>query len=261
MLFCCDIGNTNITFGVFDGDTMVFDSKIASSYEESVDEYAIIFSGVFAMYQVALSSIDGAVISSVVRPLNSTISRAVEKLVQIKPLLVGPGVKTGLNIKTDIPSQLGADIVANAVAAASLASSPMVVLDFGTATTLTAINEHGELSGVLIYPGVRSSLDALSAHAAELPRISLDKPKAVLGKNTIDSMVSGIVYGNASMIDGLLARIAEEWGTKELTVIATGGLADIILPYCRGGHKIQVEPNLTLLGLKKIYDFSFRHKT
>lgn len=261
MLFCCDIGNTNITFGVFDGDSMVFDSKIASSYEKSVDEYAIILSGIFAMYHVDLSLIDGAVISSVVRPLNLIISSAVEKLIQIKPLFVGPGVKTGLNIKTDIPSQLGADIVANAVAAISLKTCPMVVLDFGTATTLTAINEHGELSGVLIYPGVRSSLDALSSHAAELPRISLDKPKVLLGKNTIDSMVSGIIYGNASMIDGLLERIADEWGTKELTVIATGGLADMILPYCRGGHKIHVETNLTIFGLKKIYDVNIRHKT
>lgn len=261
MLFACDIGNTNISFGVFDGDTMVFDSKIATSYEKSVDEYAILVSGVFAMYHVALSAIDGAIISSVVRPLNSTLSHAVEKITLIKPLLVGPGVKSGLNIKTDIPSQMGADIVANAVAATSLEKCPMVILDLGTATTLTAINGLGELCGVLIYPGVRSSLDALSAQAAELPRISLDKPRVLLGKNTIDSMVSGSVYGNASMIDGLLDRIAEEWGTKELTVIATGGLADVILPYCRCGHKIHVEPNLTLLGLKKIYDVNYRHKT
>lgn len=261
MLFACDIGNTNISFGVFDGDTMVFNSKIATSYDKSIDEYAILISGVFAMYHVALSSVNGAIISSVVRPLNSTISLAVEKLVQIKPLLVGPGVKNGLNIKTEIPSQLGADIVANAVAATSLDTCPMVVLDFGTATTLTGMNEHGELCGVLICPGVRSSLDALSAHAAELPRISLDKPRVLLGKNTNDSMLSGIVYGNASMVDGLLDRIAEEWGAKELTVIATGGLADIILPYCRGGHKIHFEPNLTLLGLKKVYDVNNRHKT
>jgi len=260
MLFACDIGNTNISFGVFDGDNMLFNSKIATSYEKSIDEYAILISGVFAMYQVALSSVDGAIISSVVRPLNSTISLAVEKMVHIKPLLVGPGVKNGLNIKTEIPSQLGADIVANAVAATFIETCPMVVLDFGTATTFTAINENGELCGVMIYPGVRSSLDALSAHAAELPRISLDKPRVLLGKNTNDSMLSGIVYGNASMVDGLLDRIAEEWGTKELTVIATGGLADIILPYSRSGHKIHVEPNLTLLGLKKVYDVNNRHK-
>lgn len=180
---------------------------------------------------------------------------------QVKPLLVGPGVKTGLNIKTDIPSQMGADIVANAVAATSLEKCPMVILDFGTATTLTAINENGELCGVLIYPGVRSSLNALSSQAAELPGISLDSPKALLGKNTIDSMVSGIIYGNASMIDGLLDRIAEEWTAKELTVIAAGGLADRIISYCKSGHKIQFVPNLTLLGLKKIYHLSYRHKT
>jgi len=261
MLFCCDIGNTDISFGVFDGDAMVFDSKIAASYEKSVDEYAILISGVFAMYHVALSAIDGAIISSVVRPLTSTMSRAIEKLMQVKSLLVGPGVKTGLNIKTDIPSQMGADIVANAVAATSLAAGPLVFIDLGTATTLTAINDNGELCGVLITPGVRSSLDALSAQAADLPCISLDSPRTLLGKNTIVSMVSGTVYGYASMIDGLLDRIANEWNTEKLTVIATGGLAEKILPYCRSRHHIQCEPDLTLLGLKKIYQLNARHKT
>jgi type III pantothenate kinase len=126
---------------------------------------------------------------------------------------------------------------------------------------LTGINQSGELCGVLICPGVRSSLDALSAHAAELPSIALDNPKILLGKNTIDSMVSGIIYGNASMIDGLLDRIAQEWNTPELTVIATGGLADKIIPYCRGIFRIHYEPNLTLLGLKIIYHLNVRHKT
>ncbi len=261
MLFACDIENTNIYFGVFDEDTMVFHSEIATSLEKSVDEYVILLNGVFALHQVAVTSIDGAIIASVVRPLNATLSQAVEKLMHVKPLQVGPGVKTGLNIKTDIPSQIGADIVANAVAAVSLASCPLVFIDLGTATTLTAINEQGELCGVLIYPGVLSSLNALSAQAAELPCIALDKPRTILGKNTIDSMVSGIIYGNASMIDGLLDRIAEEWQVKDLTVLATGGLADKIVPYCRSGHTVQVEPDLTLLGLKKIYQLNRRHKS
>lgn len=261
MLFACSIENAYILLGVFDGDRLLFDSKIAAFTEKNVDEYAILINGIFSMYQVALSSINGAIISSVVRPLNATMIQIIEKLMHIKPLLVGPGMKTGLNIKTDIPSQVGADIVANAVAAASLAKSPMVFIDFGTATTLTGINKNGELCGVLICPGVRSSLDALSAHAAELPSIALDDPKILLGKNTIDSMVGGIIYGNASMIDGLLDRIAEDWNTQELTVIATGGLADKIIPYCRSNCRIQYEPNLTLLGLKIIYHLNDRHKT
>jgi type III pantothenate kinase len=138
--------------------------------------------------------------------------------------------------------------------------SPMVILDLGTATTLTAINEKGELCGVLIIPGIRSSLNALSAQAAELPRISLEKPKAFLGKNTIDSMMSGIVYGNAAMMDGLLDRIKEEWKVNHLTVIATGGLADIILPYCRPGTVIHPEANLTLQGLRIIHRLNVNRK-
>lgn len=253
MLFACNIENTNIILGVFEGDTIVFDSKIATSSEKSADEYAILISSIFSMYQVALSSVKGVIIASVVRPLNATVCNALEKLMHVKPLLVGPGLKTGLNIKTDIPTQVGADIVSNAVAAISISKSPMVLLDFGTATTLTGINENGELSGVLIYPGILSSLDALSAVAAELPGISLDRPKNLLGKNTVDSMVSGIIYGTASMIDGLIDRISEEWKTKELAVIATGGLAEKIIEYSRYRNIIKYEPNLTLIGLKKIF--------
>jgi type III pantothenate kinase len=259
MLFTCNIENTSISLGVFDGDTLVFDSQIATRREKTIDEYAIVIGSVFNMYQVPLSVIDGAIISSVVRPLNTTLCLAVEKLMQVKPVLVGPGVKTGLNIKTDIPSQVGADIVANAVAAVSLVKSPLILLNFGTATTLTGINEKGELSGVMICPGVRSSIDALTSHAAELPAISLDNPKHLLGKNTVDSMVGGIIHGNAAMIDGLLDRIADEWQTKELSVIATGELANKIIPYCRCSFRIRYEPHLTLIGLRKIYNLNERH--
>jgi type III pantothenate kinase len=261
MLFACNIENTEILLGVFDGDRMVFNSQIAADCAKSADEYAVLISSIFSMYQVTLVSIDAAIIASVVRPLNTVLSQSVEKLMHVKPLLVGPGVKTGLNIKTDIPSQVGADIVANAVAAIALAKGPLVLLDLGMATTLTGINAGGELCGVLICPGVRSSLDALSAHAAELPSIALDNPKHLLGKNTLDSMVSGIIYGHASMIDGLLDRIAAEWNTEKLTVIATGGITELIVSYCRSRHRILYEPNLALLGLKKIYHLNGRPRT
>ena len=260
MLLTCNIENAGIFLGVFEGDSMIFDSQVATCREKSVDEYAILIRDIFAMYQVSPSSISGAIIASVVRPLTATLSLAIEKLVKVKPMLVGPGLKTGLNIKTDIPSQVGADIVANAVAANSLAACPMVVIDFGTATTLTGINEQGQLSGVLICPGVRSSLDALSAHTAELPAISLEEPRQLLGKNTIDSMVSGIVHGNAAMIDGLLDRIGGDWGSPAMTVIATGDIASLVIPYCKSTHPIRFEPNLTLQGLKIIYALNDRRK-
>lgn len=259
MLFTCNIENTSISLGVFDKDTLVFDSQIATRHEKTVDEYAILIGSVFNMYHVSPASIDGAIISSVVRPLNTTMCQAVEKLMLVKPVLVGPGVKTGLNIMTDMPSQVGADIVANAVAAVSLVKGPLVLLNFGTATTLTGINGKGELCGVMICPGVRSSIDALTTQAAELPAISLESPKFLLGKNTVDSMVGGIIHGNAAMIDGLLDRIADEWQTKELSVIATGELASKIIPYCRCSFRIQYEPHLTLLGLKKIFNLNSRH--
>ena len=230
MIFTCAIENTNLYLGVFSGDELIFTSHIATFCEKSADEYAILISSIFALHQVALPAVDGAVLSSVVRPLNATVSQAVEKLMQVKPLMVGPGLKTGLNIKTDIPSQVGADIVANAVAAISLVKSPLVFVDFGTATTMAGVNQNGELCGVIICPGVRSSLDALSAHAAELPSIALENPRYLLGKNTNDSMVSGIIYGQASMVDGLLDHIEEEWNNRELMVIATGGFASQIIP-------------------------------
>lgn len=260
MLLACDIGNTNISIGVFTDDDIVFHSKIATVYDKSADEYAILLKGILSMYGMAAADIDGAVLSSVVRPLNDKIIAAVVKLTRITPLMVGPGVKTGLNIKTDIPSQIGADIVANAVAAAAIADFPIIVVALGTATTLTGINSDGELCGVLICPGVSSSLKALSAHAAELPQVALEKPKGLFGKNTIDAMVSGIVFGNASMIEGLLDRFSAEWDELSLTVVVTGGHADSILPYINSDHKIMHEPNLTLFGLKKIYQLSRRHK-
>ena len=172
----------------------------------------------------------------------------------------GPGVRTGLDIRTDIASQLGADIVANAVAALSLAPAPLVFVDFGTATTLTGINAGGELCGVLICPGVRTSLDALSGAAAELPRIAVDGPKHLFGKNTVDSMTSGAVFGHAAMVDGLLDRVAAEWGLSELTVLATGSWADRIVPFCSGRHGIRFQPDLTLRGLRRIAEMNARAK-
>jgi type III pantothenate kinase len=258
VLLTCNIQNTVISFGVFDDETLVFCSQVTTCRDKSADEYAILINSLFAMNGLSLEVVDGAIIASVVRPLSGVISQAIEKLTAIKPQLIGPGMKTGLSIKTDIPSQVGADIVANAVAAVALARCPLVILDFSTATTLTGLNASGELCGVLIHPGVRSSLDALSAHAAELPSVALDNPRQLLGKNTIDSMVGGVIYGNAAMIDGLLDRIAQEWQTDAISVVATGDYAEAVIGHCRSRFAIQFIPNLAHYGLRRIYNLNSR---
>lgn len=261
MILAVSIENTFISFGVFHQEELVMDTKLTTNESRSVDEYAILLSGMLAMNKITARSIDGAIISSVVRPLNDTLRRAVEKLTGICPLLLGPGIKTGLSIKTDFPSQLGGDIVANAVACSVFARPPFVIVDFGTATTLTGIDHKGELCGVVICPGALSALNALSAQAAELPRVAVDKPRDLFGKNTNDSMTSGIVYGHAAMVDGLLDRIAEAWDTDDLKVIATGDLAEKILPYSKRNGKIVTEPHLTLTGLMRIYSLNSRNKS
>lgn len=264
MLLTCSIENAHVALGVFDGDRLVFEAQLATARGRTADEYAILLSGIFRLHQLPAQSVDSAILASVVRPLNTIIIRAIGQLTGVRPLLVGPGLRTGLNIKTEIPSQLGADIVANAVAALSLAPGPLVFVDFGTATTLTGINEKGELSGVLICPGLRTSLDALSATAAELPAIALENPRTLLGRNTVDSMTSGVIHGHAAMIDGLLERIGADWGLSGtgqlLTVIATGELAELVIPHCRGPHPIRPVPGLTLLGLKRIHQLNQRPK-
>lgn len=257
-VFVCAIENAMISLGVFYQDKLIFNASIAADFAKSADEYAITLSGLFALRGVSAAKIKNAIIASVVRPLNEPIIQAIEQLMLVNPLIVGPGVKTGLDIKTDIPSQVGADIVANAVGAQMKGKNPMVVLDFGTATTLAGINEAGALCGVLICPGIRSSLDALSSRAAELPSIALDKPKRLFGKNTNDSMVNGIILGHAAMVDGLLDRIDETWNNKTSTVIATGGYAQKILPFCHTRHTILYDSNLSLFGLKRILDLNDR---
>ena len=260
MLLTCNIGNTNIAFGLFDDDKKLFHAKIATVSVKTADEYAILLLGLLDMYHVRPDAIDGAIIASVVRPLNAVITEAIYKLTGVDSLQVGPGVKTGLNIKTEIPSQLGADIVANCVAAGMMADYPLVVLSMGTATTLTAMNERGELSGVMICPGLDESLQMLSARTAELPMVALDRPKSLLGKNTVDAMVSGVVHGHTAMIEGLLSRIKDSWQVDQITVVAGGAYADHVLALIDPACQIIHEPDLTILGLKKIYALSKRRR-
>lgn len=253
MLFVCDIGNSSIRTGVFNGDKLLFSSVFSSKDHRTTDDMAVLISGAFAMHGIDISNVDGAVIASVVRPNTSSVMAAIELLMGIKPLVVGPGVKSGLNIKTDIPSQLGADIVACAVGAQLMEPRPQVIAALGTAVTLAGINNQNELCGVIIAPGIGISMEALSEHAAELPRAGLDCPRCLLGQNTVDSMNSGIVYGYASMLDGLLDRIASEWGQDGVEVIATGAYAEIVIPHMVSRHRIRYDADLSLNGLKQIY--------
>lgn len=246
-----DIGNTNIVLGGFENDNLTFTARISTDTAKTEDEYAGVLLSTLSVYGVRKEDVRGSVISSVVPPLNSVIKKAVENIYGTYSLIVGPGVRTGINIHCDTPSSVGADIICACVAVQKLYGSPALVIDMGTATKMSVLSDKGAFVGVSIIPGVKIGLDALSEKTAQLPSVSLDAPSCVIGKNTADCMRSGVIFGNASMVDGMIDRINEEAGT-DLPVYATGGLAQVIIGYCR--HKITVDEHLVLKGLKIIYD-------
>ena len=250
MLFAIDIGNSNIKLGGFCGDELSFVASIATDCNATEDEYAIRILGALSLYSVNKESIDGAIISSVVPQLNHIISGSVEHIFGVKPLIVGPGVKTGIGILCDMPSSVGADLICASVAAHFLYGSPSLIIDMGTATKLTAVNGKGAFIGTSIAPGVMLGLNALSNGTAQLPKVSLEAPPSVIGKNTSDCMKSGIIFGNAAMLDGMIERVNDEFG-EDIFVLATGGYAATILPYCK--HKITYDEHLVLKGLNLIY--------
>jgi len=261
MVFAAGLNNSGIALAVFDTDgRLMFRSNISADGNRCEDEYLLQLKSIFSLYGVDPGKAEGAIISSVVPPLTNVFSSAAARLLGCRPMLVGPGIKTGLDIKIDHHSQLGSDLVANTVAASALYPKPFIIIDMGTATTFTMVNAKSELCGVIILPGVRIALDALSAKAAELPYISLDSPKALLGTNTVDAMNSGIIYGTASMLDGLIDRLTDEFNDTGLSVVVTGELANHIIPYCR--HKMTYAPNLLLEGLYMLYRRNQKkHKT
>ena len=254
MLFVANIGNTVIQIGVFQKDALVCTARLSSAGNRSSDEYAVTLKAILAMNGVEAGSVTGAVIASVVKPMNPVIGGAVEKLFGIKPLFMGPGVRTGLDIKIERPAELGADIAAACVGALALMKPPFAVVGLGDATTLTLIDRNSRLCGVLICPGAFAGIHGLSRLAAELPVISLEPPKGLLGKNTVDSMNNGAVYGTAAMVEGLVDRLRQDAGEEDLPVIATGTQCEIILPYCR--METRKEPLLVLWGLKKVYELN-----
>lgn len=250
MLLAIDIGNTNIVIGCIKDDEIIFKARIATDRTRTSDQYGVEIKNMLEAFGVSREDIDDCIIASVVPPVFNSVQTGVLKVIGKQPMVVGPGLKTGLNIHVDIPSQVGSDLIVAAVAALAEYPAPLVLIDLGTATTIEVIEPENVFIGGLIFPGVMVSLDSLSSHAAQLPGISLDKPKKVIGKNTLDCMRSGMMYGTAAMLDGLIDRIAEELG-HESTIIATGGLAQFVIPLCK--HEIILEKELLLKGLNIIY--------
>lgn len=251
MILTVDIGNTNIKIGAWDNDKLSFVTKMQSNSSCTSDEYAIKLLDAFRLSDCNPSQFDGAILSSVVPQISSIMTDAIQRVIQTSQVfLVGPGLKTGLNIKIDNPATLGSDMVCAGVSAINKYQPPCIIISLGTATALFAINQKGEFIGGSVAPGMVISLDALANRTAQLPHISMSQPGPVIGTNTIDSMKSGSIYGTASMIDGMLDRMAEEMGEIP-TFIACGGLAQIVSPYCK--HSILCDDNLVLDGLRIIY--------
>lgn len=251
MVLAIDIGNTNIVIGGFVGDELSFVARIATDATKTEDEYATKIKSVLLLHKVEIPSIKGAIISSVVPPLTSVMKKAINLVYGVNALLVGPGIKTGINIHCDSPSSVGADLICACVAAHHIYGSPSLIIDMGTATKMMVVDSTGTFIGVSIIPGVSISLKALASGTAQLPQISLEAPKSVLGKNTIDCMRSGVVFGNASLIDGMIDRFNDEMG-QELKVYATGGLSSSIIPHCK--HDITLDEHLVLKGLNVMYN-------
>ncbi|MBQ7416445.1 MAG: type III pantothenate kinase [Oscillospiraceae bacterium] len=250
MLLAIDIGNTNILIGGLKDGNIVFKARIATDRTRTSDQYGVEIKNMIEAFGAKLSDISDCIISSVVPPVFNSVCTGVIKIIGKQPMVVGPGLKTGLNIHVDVPSQVGSDRIVIAVAALAEYKTPLILIDMGTATTIEVVEPENVYLGGVIFPGVKVSLDALTSRAAQLPGISLDKPRNVIGKNTIDCMRSGTMYGNAAMIDGIVDRIEEELGHKS-TLIATGGLAQFITPLCK--RKIIVEKDLLLKGLYILY--------
>lgn len=250
MILAIDIGNTNIVIGCIDKKKTYFIERLSTVRTKTELEYAVDIKTVLDIYHIDKKEIEGGIISSVVPQITNIAKLAAEKIIKKEVLVLGPGLRTGLNILMDQPSSLGADLVADAVAGISEYPVPLIIVDMGTATTVSVIDEHKNYIGGMILPGMRVALDALTSRASQLSGISLDVPKKVIGKNTIDCMRSGVLYSNAGALDGIIERMEEELGQKA-TVIATGGLAKKIVPLCR--KRILLDEDLLLKGLLVIY--------
>jgi type III pantothenate kinase len=251
MLLAIDVGNTNTVFGVFDGSALQHHWRVETSHSRTYDEYAIQVLQLFALEGIDSKKIDAVAVSSVVPPMNFTLEQMVKRYFPGKALFVGPGVKTGMPILYDNPKEVGADRIVNAVAAYDRWKTGLIVVDFGTATTFDVVTPKGEYLGGAICPGIVISMEALFRHASKLPRVGFSRPPAVVGRNTVESMQSGLVYGYVGLVDGICARMAAEVGWKP-KVVATGGLAPLIAGESKAIE--EVDDLLTLTGLRLIHE-------
>lgn len=246
MILAIDIGNTNIVLGCCDKQKIHFTERLSTDVKKTELEYAISFKNVLEMYGIDPKTLEGGIISSVVPSVTSVTRSAAEKIIGKPVKVVAPGMKTGFSINIDNPAQLGSDLVVDAAAGIAEYPLPLVIFDMGTATTVSVIDQNKKYLGGMIIPGVRISLDSLISGTSQLPKISLDAPKKVIGTNTVDCMKSGILYGNAACMDGIVDRIEDDLGAK-VTAVATGGLAKFIIPYCK--RNIILDDELLLKGL------------
>lgn len=252
MLLAADVGNTQTHIGIFSGDEIAAQWRTSTEPRRTADELALVFQEFLSFEGLSFSKqVTGVVISSVVPTLTSALREMVERYFHFDPILVEPGVRTGMPILTDNPKEVGADRIVNAVAAHSLVGGPCIVVDFGTATTFDAVSENGEYLGGAIAPGIEVSAEALWRVAAQIQKIELTVPRSVVGRSTVEAVRSGVVLGAAAMVDGMIERMQKELG-GHAAVVATGGLAPLVLEECTS--TVRHEPSLTLLGLRIIYE-------
>lgn len=251
MILVVDVGNTNVVLGLYQGRTLTHHWRLGTNRSATVDEYGVTISNLFGMAGIGAARIQGVILSCVVPPMMNILEELFVKYVGHQPKIVGAGIRTGLNIRYENPREVGADRIVNAVAGIEHYGAPLIVVDFGTATTFDYIDKTGAYLGGAIVPGVGISAEALYQRAAKLPRIEFTRPKTVVGRNTVAAMQAGIVYGYAGQVDGIVRRIGKEFNVSPL-VVATGGLADLIAPETETIDK--VDPLLTLEGLRIVYE-------
>jgi type III pantothenate kinase len=252
MILVVDVGNTNIVLGIYEEKKLRTYWRMTTDKDKTSDEIGMLCMQFFDYEGIKISDIEAVIISSVVPPIMYSFEHAIKKYIKVEPLIVGPGIKTGINIKYDNPKEVGADRIVNAVAGYDLYGGPLIIVDFGTATTFCAISEKGEYLGGVICAGIKISMDALFQKAAKLPRVELVKPERVIGKNTINSMQAGAIYGYVGKVDYIVKRMKEEMGGGEIKVVATGGLARMISSESETIDEIN--SLLTVEGLRIIYE-------